>query len=136
MSKKEISKAEAKVAAAEKKREKKPSNPKGNIFVRAGKATKKFFKETRSETKKIIWPDRTAVLKSTGVVLVAIAVCGLAIFGVDQLLALIISLLKRAAEKLASSPESAQTTVQAAAHIAGVGRVSLAADAARNFFFG
>ena len=41
-----------KVAAAEKSKEKKPANPNGNIFVRAGKAIKKFCKDLKGEIKK------------------------------------------------------------------------------------
>ena len=55
MAKKEISQAAEKVAAAEKKKEKKPANPNGNIFVRAGKAIKKFCKDLKGEIKKIVW---------------------------------------------------------------------------------
>ena len=33
------------------KTEKKP-----NIFVRAGRGTKKFFRDTKGEIKKIVWP--------------------------------------------------------------------------------
>ena len=100
MAKKELSQAAEKVAAAEKQKEKKPANPNGNIFVRAGKAIKKFCKDIKGETKKIVWPDAKTVLKSTAVVLVVVLVCALAIFAVDQLLALVLSLLERAAESV------------------------------------
>ena len=100
MAKKEVSQAAEKVAAAEKQKEKKPANPNGNIFVRAGKAIKKFCKDIKGETKKIVWPDAKTVLKSTAVVLVVVLVCALAIFAVDQLLALVLSLLERAAESV------------------------------------
>ena len=128
MAKKEISQAAEKVAAAEKKKDKKPANPNGNVFQRAGKAIKKFCKDLKGEIKKIVWPDRNTVLKSTGVVLVAVIICGAAIFGVDQLLALIIGLLKKAAEScinqakcvavaaesLSASNAEAETTTAAA----------------------
>ena len=100
MAKKEVSQAAEKVAAAEKQKGKKPANPNGNIFVRAGKAIKKFCKDIKGETKKIVWPDAKTVLKSTAVVLVVVLVCALAIFAVDQLLALVLSLLERAAESV------------------------------------
>lgn len=124
MSKKELSQAEEKVAAAEKAvKEKKPKNPDGNFFVRAGKGIKKFCKDLKGEIKKIIWPDRKTVLKSTGVVLAAVAVCGLAIFAVDQLLALLLSLLERAAESVSGSAEADVTTTTAA--IMSLGRFIL-----------
>ena len=51
MAKKEISQAAEKVAAAEKKKDKKPANPNGNVFQRAGKAIKKFCKDLKGEIK-------------------------------------------------------------------------------------
>ena len=107
MAKKEISEAAEKVAAAEKKKEKKAANPNGNFFVRAGKAIKKFCKDLKGEIKKIVWPDAKSVLKSTLIVLAVVAVCGLVIFGIDQLLSWLISLLQGAAENLAKGAETA-----------------------------
>lgn len=118
MAKKEVSQAAEKVAAAEKKKDKKPANPNGNIFVRAGKAIKKFCKDIKGEIKKIVWPDRNTVLKSTGVVLVAVAICAVVIFGVDQLLAWLLSLLERAAQSIGDSDKTAATTAANAGIIA------------------
>ena len=118
MAKKEVSQAAEKVAAAEKKKDKKPANPNGNIFVRAGKAIKKFCKDIKGEIKKIVWPDRNTVLKSTGVVLVAVAICAVVIFGVDQLLAWLLSLLERAAQSIGDFDTTAATTAANAGIIA------------------
>ncbi|MCR5151268.1 MAG: preprotein translocase subunit SecE [Clostridiales bacterium] len=112
MAKDSVSQAAEKVAAAEKKKPQKAKNPNGNWFVRAGKAIKKFFKDIKGECKKIVWPDGKTIVKSTLVVLVAVAICAVAIFAVDQLLALGISLLERFAEKTAGSAE--ETTTSAA----------------------
>ena len=109
MAKKEISQAAEKVAAAEKKKDKKPANPDGNIFVRAGKAIKKFCKDLKGEIKKIVWPDAKTVLKSTAIVLLVVAICGLVIFGIDQLLSLILSLLKDGAAKIGENAEAVTT---------------------------
>lgn len=109
MAKKEVSQAAEKVAAAEKKKEKKPANPNGNIFVRAGKAIKKFCKDIKGEIKKIVWPDAKTVLKSTAIVLLVVAICGLVIFGIDELLSLGLSGLQDVAAKA-----SAETTTTAA----------------------
>lgn len=115
MAKKEISSAQEKVAAAEKKKNKKPANPNGNWFVRAGKAIKKFFKDTKGEIKKIVWPDAKTVLKSTLVVLVAVAVCAAAIFVIDQLLSLGLAGLKNIAGRLSeSTAEEVESTTTAA----------------------
>ena len=114
MAKKEISEAAEKVAAAEKKKEKKPANPDGNFFVRAGKAIKKFCKDLKGEIKKIVWPDAKTVFKSTAVVLAVVLVVGLVIFGIDTLLTEGISLLQGLADK---KDAAAEVTTQAAAAI-------------------
>ena len=111
MAKKEVSKAAEKVAAAEKKKDKKPANPNGNIFVRAGKAIKKFCKDLKGEIKKIVWPDAKTVLKSTAIVLLVVAICGGVIFGIDQLLSLVLSLLKDGAAKISENADAVTTTV-------------------------
>ena len=108
MAKKELSQAAEKVAAAEKQKDKKPANPDGNIFVRSGKAIKKFCKDIKGEIKKIVWPDAKTVLKSTAIVLLVVAICGLVIFGIDELLSLGLSALKDGAAKLAT--DTATTT--------------------------
>ncbi len=123
MAKKEVSQAAEKVAAAEKKNEKKPANPNGNIFVRAGKAIKKFCKDIKGEIKKIVWPDRKTVLKSTGVVLAVVIVCALVIGGIDWLLSQGLSLLERGAQAIAESDTAATTvatTVADHTHAAGM----------------
>lgn len=55
----------------------------GNFFVKIGKAIAKFFKDLRGETKKIVWPGRQMVIKSTGIVLAAILVIGAGIWIID-----------------------------------------------------
>ncbi len=71
----------AKTAAAEKK---------PNIFVRMGRAIKRFVKGFFSEGKKIIWADGKTVLKNTGVVLAVIVFIGIFVwlfdFGIEKLL--------------------------------------------------
>ena len=125
MANKEVSTAAEKVAAAEKKKDKKPAIPNGNWLARAGKAIKKFFKDIKGEIKKIEWPDTKTVCKSTLVVLAAVAICGVAIFAVDQLLAFVISLLEKAAGAVASSVEAGEAVEETAE--AGI-------IALRNFF--
>ena len=72
--KEDTSKAEKKVNPAKKV---------GNFFVKIGKAIAKFFKDLKGETKKIVWPGRHMVLKSTGIVLAAILVIGAGIWILD-----------------------------------------------------
>lgn len=113
MAKKEVSQAAEKVAAAEKKNNKKPANPNGNFFVRAGKAIKKFCKDLRGEIKKIVWPDAKTVFKSTAIVLLVVLAVGLVIFGIDTGLSEGIAFLERLAEKRSA----AEAATQAAAAI-------------------
>ena len=76
------SKAAAKVAKAAKGADKKSDKP--NFFARAGKGTKDFFRHFKGESKKIVWPDAKTVLKSTGIVILVVAVAAIIIFAIDQ----------------------------------------------------
>lgn len=73
------------------KDEKKP-----NIFVRAGRAIAKFFRDTVSEVKKVVWPSKKQVLNNTAVVLAVCVICGAVLFGVDSVFALLMRLLVKA----------------------------------------
>ena len=73
-----------------------------------GKGAKRFFKDFKGESKKIVWPDAKTVLKSTGVVILVVAIVSVVIFGIDQGLSAGITGLK----KLAAGDE---TTVSAEA---------------------
>lgn len=64
--------------AKNKKPEKKP-----NVFKRAFKAVAKFIRETKAEIKKIVWPTPKQTFKNTGLVLLAMLVVGVVIFGLD-----------------------------------------------------
>ncbi|MCL2159384.1 MAG: preprotein translocase subunit SecE [Oscillospiraceae bacterium] len=44
----------------------------GKEKVKFGEKVKKFFRDYRSEMKKIVWPNRSQVIQNTGVVIVAI----------------------------------------------------------------
>ena len=98
MAKKEISQAAEKVAAAEKKKDKKPANPNGNVFQRAGKAIKKFCKDLRGEIKKIVWPTPKNVFKNVGVVLATIILLGLFIFLLDTVFMNLLGLVMQVAK--------------------------------------
>lgn len=64
--------------AKNKEPEKKP-----NVFKRAGKGIAKFFRDTKSEIKKIVWPTPKATFRNTGIVLLAMLIVGAVIFGLD-----------------------------------------------------
>ena len=75
----EESKAAEKVAKAAKG----SKNNKPNFFARAGKGIKRFGKDFKGETKKIVWPDATTVLKNTGIVLVVVTIVTAIVFAID-----------------------------------------------------
>ncbi len=82
MAKKETDPKAAKEAAkAAKKAEKK----KGGL--------KKYFRDMRSEIKKVVWPSRKQVVNNTGVVMTVMAVTGLFLFAIDTGLAAVIKAL-------------------------------------------
>ena len=88
--KNDTSKAEKKTNPAEKV---------GNFFVKIGKAIAKFFKDLKGETKKIVWPGRHMVIKSTGIVLAAILVIGAVIWLLDFAVSGAVKGLSNAANK-------------------------------------
>ena len=53
----------------------------------------KYFKDLRSESKKVVWPSRKTVVTNTGVVLVTMVVTGLGVFGMDSLFAYLFKLM-------------------------------------------
>ena len=69
------------------------TNKKPNFFVRTGKRLAKWFREMKSELKKVVWPSGKQLLNNTLVVLVSVLIVGvivclfdlLAGFGIDLL---------------------------------------------------
>ena len=72
--------AAAKIAKAAKGNKK---SDKPSFFTRAGKGTKKFVKDFKGECKKIVWPDAKTVLKSTGIVLLVVAIVAIVVGVID-----------------------------------------------------
>ena len=72
--------AAAKIAKAAKGNNK---SDKPSFFTRAGKGTKKFIKDFKGECKKIVWPDAKTVLKSTGIVLLVVAIVAIVVGVID-----------------------------------------------------
>ena len=99
--KEDTSKAEKKVNPAKKV---------GNFFVKIGKAIAKFFKDLRGETKKIVWPGRHMVIKSTGIVLAAILVIGAGIWILD----FAVSGAVKGLSNIAEQTETTETTSEKA----------------------
>ncbi len=71
---------------------------KENFFVKTSKNISKFFRDAKSEIKKIVWPTSKTVFNNTGVVLVTIIVIGLFIFGLDTLLMNLLGLIMNIAK--------------------------------------
>ena len=63
---------------------------KENVFVRAGKRISRWFREMRSELKKVIWPTPKQTAKNTGVALVVMAVSAVVIWGFDEIAQMIV----------------------------------------------
>ncbi len=55
-----------------------PKKKSGNRIVR-------FFKEVKSEMKKVVWPSRKQVIKNTLVVIAAVIIIGVVIWALDML---------------------------------------------------
>ena len=69
------------------------TNKKPNFFVRTGKRFSKWFREMKSELKKVVWPSGKQLLNNTLVVLVSVLIVGIIVclfdllagFGIDLL---------------------------------------------------
>ena len=71
---------------------------KANVFANAGKVGARFFRDCKSEVKKIVWPTPQSVFKNTGVVLATIIIIGLFIFGLDTVLMNLLGLIMNIAK--------------------------------------
>ena len=81
---KKVSTAPAKAVTAVKKEDKKPG-----LFKRIGK----WFREMKSELKKVIWPTPKQLAKNTGVSLVVMIASAIVIWGFDQLAQMLVRAL-------------------------------------------
>ena len=63
---------------------------KKNWFARAWGGICRYFRELRSELKKVVWPTPKQVIKNTLVVLVCVLIVGLLIFVFDEFAALLL----------------------------------------------
>jgi len=65
----------------------------------------KFIKDFRGDIKKIIWPDFKTVVKNTGIVLLVVAVVGVAVYAIDRGMLFVLGQLYNLAEKVNPTPE-------------------------------
>jgi len=56
---------------------------KENFFVRAGKRISRWFREMRSELKKVVWPSKSQMVNNTLVVIACVIVVGIFIWVFD-----------------------------------------------------
>ena len=66
---------------------------KSNFFVRFFRRIAKWFREMKSELKKVVWPTKKQVLQNTVVVLIAVLVVGAFIWIFDAISNLIVQWL-------------------------------------------
>ena len=76
-----------------------PAKKKENPFKATGAKIKKFFKDFKGEWKKVTWPSGKTVLNQSIVVIVIVAIVGVAVLGVDTGLSAIIDALVSLASK-------------------------------------
>ena len=105
--------AAAKVAKAAKGNKK---SDKPSFFTRAGKGTKKFIKDFKGECKKIVWPDAKTVLKSTGIVLLVVAIVSIVVGVIDLGLSSGVKGLKNLALGEETTVESTETADEHEGH--------------------
>lgn len=53
------------------------ANKKPNFFVRTGRGISKWFREMKSELKKVVWPSGKQLVNNTLIVLAAVLVVGI-----------------------------------------------------------
>lgn len=76
-----------------------PAKKKGIVLKNVGAKIKKFFKDFKGEWKKVTWPSGQTVLKNSLVVIVIVAILGVALLLIDGGLSAIIDMLVGLAAK-------------------------------------
>jgi len=66
---------------------------KPNFFQRVAAGSSKWFREMRSELKKVVWPTRKQTANNTLVVMVLIVTSSLVLWGLDSIASTITQLL-------------------------------------------
>lgn len=82
---------ETKPAKADKEKAKAKADKEKNPGV--GKRIARFFRELRSELKKVSWPTRADTLKKTGIVIVCVIVVGIIVWIFDGIASSVIDAL-------------------------------------------
>ena len=69
------------------------ANKKENFFVRTFKRIKKWFREMKSELKKVIWPTPKTLLNNTLISVVMMVASAIVIWGFDELAQMLVRAL-------------------------------------------
>ena len=75
---------------AERVNEMAEASKKQNIFVRAWARIKRFFREMKSEMKKVVRPTKSQLINNTIIVLVCVVVVGIFIWAFDAIASLVV----------------------------------------------
>lgn len=86
---KESNAAKESSSSKSKSSDKKAAENKPSVFSKIAK----YFRECKSEVKKIVWPTPKATFKNMGIVLAVLLVIGLLIFGLDTGLVALLRLI-------------------------------------------
>ncbi len=78
---------------SEKKKEKTPAKSSAKNQKKQPNKVVKYFKDLRSEFKKVVWPTKKQVLNNTAVVLVTIISLGIFVGAFDALTGLVLKLI-------------------------------------------
>ena len=73
--------------------ETKSGKKKPNWFQRAWNGLKRWFREMKSELKKVVWPTRQQVMKNTIVAVTVMVVSGIVLWAFDQIAMLVVQTL-------------------------------------------
>ena len=63
----------------------KEKTKKPNVLVRGFKRVTRYFREMKSELKKVVWPSRKQIINNTVVALVVMVVAAIVIWGFDEI---------------------------------------------------
>ena len=77
----------------EKTAETKSGKKKQNWFQRAWAGLNRWFREMKSELKKVVWPTRKQVMKNTIVAVTVMVVSGIVLWAFDQVAMLVVQTL-------------------------------------------
>ena len=66
---------------------------KENFFVRTGKRLSRWFREMKSELKKVVWPSKEDTKTNTVVVLVTVAIAAVVMIALDAIFGGILGLI-------------------------------------------